>query len=143
MVDENRLRLFLEGLYPVQKALLVGVAARAVQDGDLGVHGNILAEQPHLLHPVQQRPPQRALGLIARDEDDIFRHPEIVLQMVPDAARVAHAAGRQDDLGARIAVDGLGLLDRDRKLQSGAPDGVLAAFQDGLRLRVKAVGIAL
>ena len=63
--------------------------------------------------------------------------------MVPDAARVAHAAGRQDDLGARIAVDGLGLLGRDRKLQSGAPDGVLAAFQDGLRLRVKAVGIAL
>ncbi len=63
--------------------------------------------------------------------------------MVPDAARVAHAAGGQDDLGPGIAVDGLGILRREGKLQPRAPDGVLAAFQDGLRLRVKAVGIAL
>ena len=119
------------------------MAARAVQDSDLGIHGDILAKQPDFLYPVQQRPAQRALGLIARDKDDVFRHPEIVLQMMPDTARVAHTAGGEDDLGARIAVDCLGILCRDGELQPGAPDGVLAALQDSLRFQVKAVGVAL
>ena len=107
MVNENRLRLFCKCLDPIEKALLVCVTACAVQDGDLGVYGDILAEQPDLLHAVQQCPSQRALGLIARDKNDVLRYPEVVLQVVPDAARVAHTAGRQDDLGARIAVDRL------------------------------------
>ena len=53
---------------------------------------NFLAEQRDLLYALQQSSSQCSLTLIADEQDRRFLSPEIVLQMVLDPARVAHAA---------------------------------------------------
>ena len=67
VVDEDRLRLFLKCFDPVQKPLLVCMAACSMQDSNFSIYGDILAEQPDFLHAVERRAAQRPLGLIACD----------------------------------------------------------------------------
>ena len=66
--------------------------------------GDLLAEQLHMVRPVQDAPAQGALRLVAHEQDGGLRPPEVVLQMVADAARVAHAGGGYDDLGPGVQV---------------------------------------
>ena len=43
--------------------------------------------------------------------------PEVVFEMVRDSTRFAHAAGRDDDLGFSIDVEGDGAFDGGYKME--------------------------
>ena len=66
--------------------------------------GDFLAKELYVVRPVQDAPPQGALGLVAHKQDGGLRTPEVVLQVVADAARVTHAGGGYDDLGPGVQV---------------------------------------
>ena len=110
VVHEHHLGLLPEACQPVQQPLFVRVAGGAVEHGDLRAHRDVLAEELHGLRAVFQLPAERTLRLIAYEQDDVFLAPKVVLQMVADSARLAHAAGGENDLGLGIGVDELGFV---------------------------------
>ena len=99
-----------------------------MEHGDLRVHRNVLTKELHGFCPVLQLPAERALRLIAYEQNDAFLAPQVVLQMVADPARLAHAAGGENDLGLRVGVDELGFVGGNGQLQPVEPDGVDALF---------------
>ena len=100
----------LHVLDPGQQVIPVGVGGEALEVHDLRPDGDLLAEELHALGPVQQSTAQGALALVADEDNGAVRPPEVVLQVVADAARVAHAGSGDDDLGGGIQVQSLGLL---------------------------------
>lgn len=116
---ENMLGLgLLEMADPVQQMVVVGVGAEALEIHHLGPDRHVLAEQLHGGHPVQQGPAQGARGLEAHEHHGTVRPPQVILQMVADAARVAHTGGGDDDLGGVVLVQGLGLVHGLRQMQA-------------------------
>ena len=111
---------------PFQQMIPVRVGAEAGKVLQAGPDGDLLAEELHALRSLQQLAAQGALSLEAHEEDCTFRTPEVVLQVVPDAARVAHAGGGDDDLGGPVLVQGLGLLAALRGVEVGEAEHVLA-----------------
>ena len=138
VVDKDPPGLGVKGADPLQQALAVGVARHAAHLGDLGLHLDLLAEQLDPVDPLHQGAAQGAHRLVAHKEDGAFLPPEVVLQVVADAAGVAHPAGRKDDLGGRVRVDRPGLVAGDADPQPRERDGVGAGVQQGLGLGVKA-----
>ena len=108
----------LEMADPVQQMVVVGVGAEALEIHHLGPDGHVLAEQLHGGSPVQQGPAQGARRLEAHEHHGAVRPPQVILQMVADAARVAHAGGGDDDLGGVVLVQGLGLVHGLRQVQA-------------------------
>ena len=143
MDDEDPLGLRLEGVHPLQQALPVGMARKAGKLADLGLHLDGLAEELDVRCPLQQGAAQRAHGLIAHEEDGALLPPEVVLEVVADTARLAHSAGRDDDLGHGVGVDGAGLVAGDADLQARELDGVDALGQQGVGLLVEAGGVGI
>ena len=113
VVDEHAAGFFREAFQPGEQAVAVGVAADAGESAHLGGDADVFAKELDLLRALDDLAAERALGLIADEEDGGLFAPEVVLQMVADAAGVAHAAGGEDDLGRLIEVDGLALLGGD------------------------------
>ena len=107
----------LEAADPLEQVVPVGVGAEAVEPDDPRPDGDLLAEQLHPLGPVQNPAAQRALRLVAHKQDGGLRPPQVVLQMVADSPRLAHAARRDNYLGRHVKVDFLGLLTCDGKLE--------------------------
>ena len=95
---------------PAQQVVPVGVGGKALEIHDLGVDGDLLAEHLDALGALQQGAAQSALALIAHEHHGALSAPQIMLQVVADTARVAHAGGGDDDLGGGFLVQGLGLL---------------------------------
>ena len=62
------------------------------------------------LAPVDDASAEGSFRLISNEDDAVSRIPQVVLQMVADPARFAHAAGGDDDLGGAVDVEPLGLL---------------------------------
>ena len=62
------------------------MAAHTRQDGDLRVYGDLVAEDLHALGTVVQLAAERADRLITHEQHRALRPPEVILQMVPDAA---------------------------------------------------------
>ena len=93
MVHKDGARADREAFDPIQQSLLIGVATGAVEGANLGVDGDGLPEELQFLGPMQERMSGRAHGLIPHEEDRVLWIPQIVFQMVPDAASVAHTAG--------------------------------------------------
>ena len=143
MVDKDRLGLFLEASQPPQKTCLVSVTAGAVEGGDLCVDGNVLTEEPYPVGSVLQLSAQRTLGLVAYEQDGIFRTPEVVLQMVADTARFAHTAGREDHFGAVVEIDLLGFLGGDGQADAVEPQGIDPLPHQGGSFFIEAVLVAL
>ena len=104
MDDKHPLGLGAERIHPGQQALAVGMARKARQLTDLCLHVDGLTEQLDIDGTIDQGAPQRSHGLIAHKKDRALRPPQIVLEVVADAACLAHAAGRDDDLGHRSAL---------------------------------------
>ena len=104
----------------------VRVGAEAGEVLQTGPDGDFLAEELHALRPLQQLAAQGALPLEAHEEHGALRPPEVVLQVVADAARVAHAGGGDDDLGGPVLVEGLGLLAGFRGVKVGEAEHVRA-----------------
>ena len=129
MHHEYLLGLGREGIDPVDEAVLIRVAALASQHINAGVDLNRLAEQLDLLGAVHQTAAQRAVALIAHKQHGAFLAPQVVLQVVTDAAGIAHAAGGDDHLGLLVHIQGLGIVRGDRQAQVGAGDGVDALLE--------------
>ena len=101
---------FLEIRDPAQQVVSVGVGGKALEIHDLSVDGDFLAEHLDALGTLQQGAAQGTLALIAHEHHGTLAAPQIMLQVVADTARVAHAGGGDDDLGGGFLVQGLGLL---------------------------------
>ena len=143
MVDEHRLGLCVEAPEPAQQTCLVGVAGGSVQGGDFGIDGDLFTEELHGLGTVLELTAQGILRLIANEQDHTLRPPQIVLQVVPDTARFAHAAGGEDHLGGPVEIDGLGLIGGDTQGHAGRPDGVISRLEHRAGLRVQTAYVTL
>ena len=130
MVDEHHAGLLPEARQPLQQTVLVRVTGGALQGGDLRVDGDFFAEELDFLRTVLEFSAQAAFRLVTHKEDHAFRPPEIVLQMVPDPACFAHAAGRDDHLGPVVEIDLLGFFRRNGQGHTGRPDGIDTCLDD-------------
>ena len=93
VIDKDFSGLLLELRQPVQQFPLVRVAGLAGHRDNAGPDRHLLIEEFDGFDPFQQAPAQGAFGLIAHKEHRGAAAPQIVLQMVPDPASLAHAAG--------------------------------------------------
>ena len=127
-----------EAADPLQQMIPVGVGGQTGEIDDAGVDGDLLTEELDALGALQQTAAQRALTLIAHKDHGGLGAPQIVLQVVANAAGIAHAGGGDDDLGALVGVQGLGLLGRLGQGQAGEGEQVLSALYhfDGLLVQI-------
>ena len=128
---------------PRQQVIPVGMGGKALEVHDLGVNGDLFAEELHTSDALQQGAAQGALPLIAHEHDGALRLPEVVLQVVTDTARVAHTGGGDDDLGDTVLVQPLGFLHRLRHAEVGEVEHVGAVLHQRQRVGIQiAVQIA-
>ena len=135
---EHALGLGRKGIHPAQQALPVCMAGHAGKLADLRLHLDGFTEQLDLRSSIDQGAAQRAHRLIAHEQNGALRPPQVVLEVVADAARVAHAGGGDDDLGGLVHVEQLGLLAGGGHAQAGEGEQPLAALDqlDGLLVEV-------
>ena len=101
-----------------------------------GTHRMRLTEDVHRVLPPPDLRPQRVLGAVSDEEDEILRIADVVLEVMPDAPAVAHAA-RSDDHGSRAdTVECLGVL---RVLGEAYADGQGGAVARGEQLAARLV----
>ena len=143
MHHEHPLGLLGESVHPAQQSVPVCVAGHAGELADLRLHLDGLAEQLDRGGPLDEGAAQGAHCLIAYEQDGALRPPQVVLEVMTDAACLAHAAGRQDDLGRAVSVDHTGLITGHGDPQPRHPDGVDALFQQGAGLLVEAVRVCV
>ena len=143
MVDEHKLRLLLKAEQPVDKPVLVRMAAYAGQRVDLRVDLNVLVEEFDFFQSVNKQPPQRAHRLIADEQHHALLAPEVMLQVMAHASRVAHTAGRDYDLRGLVLVYRLRFRLRHRDLQAGEHDWVDAGAYQRLHLLIDILRVAL
>ena len=96
-------------MIPVQHLVDIPMSRKAVEGHDLRPHDDLFAQDPHPLDAVNEPAPHAALCLIAHEEYCGLRPPEIVLQMVQDAPRIRHAAGREDDGRSFLRIERTGI----------------------------------
>ena len=113
---ENAVRFCPQTARPFEQSFLICVAAHARKLDDVRVHMNLFLEQFHLLRASDQRPSQCTDGLIADEENRTLLPPEVVLQMMLDSSRIAHAARGDNDLRLGVEVDRLGIVAADGKI---------------------------
>ena len=141
--DEHPLGFRAKGIYPGQQAVPVGVTRKTGELADLCLHLDGLAEQFHVGGTFDQGAAQRSDGLITDKQNRTFRPPQVVLQVVADAACLAHAAGRDDDLGHPVGVDHPGFIAGHADPQPRELDGIDALRQKGAGLLIEAVGVGI
>ena len=139
MHEEDTVRRLLVGTDPVHEAELIRMARHIGHLRDLRLHRHLLTEELHVIGTIHQRPAQRALRLVAGENDGRLRTPEIVLDVMADTTRIAHAGGRDDHLRRLVKVDGLRLLERDGEVQPAEGNRVDALIHDGTRLIIIAL----
>ena len=103
----------------MNQLLRVGMGGKALHHLDRRPNGDFLAHHADALHAVHKAAPQTALRLIPGEENRGLRPPEVVFQVMKNAAGVGHAAGRNYDGRAFRAVECLRLRRRlaDAKLR--------------------------
>ena len=139
VVDEHKARFSGKAVQPVRQTFPVRVAGQAAELPHRGAHRHRLPEQLDFLCPLQQGAAQRARRLISHEQHGTFRPPQVVFQMMADAARVAHAGGGNDDLGRGVGVDGHRIFLCFADVQAGEGQRILAVLHQRQRLLVKAV----
>ena len=68
-----------------------------------------LAEELYFLSSVYKQPSQGSFSLVAYKNDTVSAVPKVVLQVVSDTSRFAHAAGRNNNLRCFVSVKHLGI----------------------------------
>ena len=121
---EDAVGAVVKGVQPAHQPYAVGVRTRVPQYFDTGVYRDVVAEDAHPLGAVLDGVPEGAYRLITHKEDGAFVTPQIVLQMVTDTPRFAHAACGDDDLGAGVLVDHTAVFRRDGNAKPLKTDGV-------------------
>src|SRR6478735_7579681 len=99
-----------------------------IEGPHVGSDLHLLTVDPNLGGAVLKDPSERSLRLEPDEENGRLVPPEPVLQVMPDATRLAHAAGRDDDVETVNAVDSLALLDG---LREANPSGLERLHQGG------------
>lgn len=132
---------------PIEEFGLARVGREAANGVDLGADGDGFAEDADHGCAFDEFAAEGAVGLVADDDDVDALAPEVVLEVVKDAAAGAHARAGDHDGGALMVVDGFGLFG------GGGEAGVLVieeeavVAQDGLgfvveQARIRAVELA-
>ena len=94
-----------------QQLAVVGVARQAVERHHLRLDRERPPQDAHLRPPFHQPPAQRVGRLEADDQDRATWVLDVVLEVMQDAARLAHAARRDDDARSRLVVQGDAFVD--------------------------------
>ena len=139
MSDKDLLRFFFKSPDPVQKPVHIRVSADALHLADLRRHVDFLAKKLHLCGSFDKRSSQRADRLISHKKDGVAGIPQIMLQVVFDTARIAHAAGGNNNLAVLVIVDRLGIVAGDGSTETGETQRVDAVHDQANGLLVKAV----
>ena len=92
-------------LEPLEHLISACVAGKAGDLHDIGVYDHLLAKHFDPLCPIHQQSAQGARCLIAGKDDGAIRPIEVMLQVVPNAACIAHARGGDDNITARLGID--------------------------------------
>ena len=95
----------LKGGNPGDQAITVRMAADSLYGLNVRPAIDLLAKYFHCLGTVLKKPSQRALRLISGKHHCALLPPEIMLQMVADAAGVTHPRSRNNNLGRHIKVN--------------------------------------
>ena len=66
------------------------MAADSVKALDPGMHLDFLPEELYIFLTFKEPSSQRPVCLISYEEDGTFRAPQVMFQMVPDAACITH-----------------------------------------------------
>ena len=140
MHNKDLLGLLSLHLQPVDESVFIRVAGHELKGADFRPHSDLLSKELNRGKTIQKLPPHRSLTLVSHKDDGTFRPPQVVLQVVPDASGLAHAAGGNDDLGGRVGVQCHGFLRGAGKLQPGETDGLKAVFQQLYGLLVGIAG---
>lgn len=135
--DEHARWLGVKGLDPLYEVVVIGVGGKALEVHDLRPDRDLLAEELHALHTVEQSAPERAGRLEADEHHCAVSAPEVVLEMVADAPRVAHTGGGNDDLGRFVEVEHSGFLGRLDQVQVREGEHVCAVLHQLERVLVK------
>ena len=141
--EEDVVRLLRKAGDPVVQRVSVRVTREALQVVDLSLDSNLLAEQGHFLGAFDQAAAQRAFGLVTDEHDAVQRVVQVVLQMVADAARVAHAARGDDDLRLGVDVDHAALLAGAGEVQVREIERMVAAHDEFAHLVVVGLRVVL
>ena len=137
-VDNKHVRrLRVECLDPLDEMIVIGVGRQALKVDDFRLDGDLLAEELDLFNAVEQSAAQRAGRLEADEHDRAVRAPEVVLEVMADAARVAHAGSRMMTLGVVSMFQHLGLLARLDQVKVGEGEHVRAVLHKLERLLVE------
>ena len=136
MHHKHAIGAIVKGVQPTHQAHAVGMRTGVAQHFDMGVYRDVIAQDAHPFGAVLNGVAEGAYRLISHKEDGAFVAPQIVLQMVADTSRLAHAAGGNDHLGTGVLVDHTAVIRRDADAQSLKPDGVDAGVYEVLCLLV-------
>ena len=105
MDHKHIIRTFPKGGYPCKQPVPVRVSADSFNILNVGPYINLLPKNLNGLCTVLEQAPQGSLCLVSCKDNGTFRPPEIMLQMMPDSARITHACCGYDYLGRHIKVD--------------------------------------
>ena len=122
--------------HPVQQLLLVRMPAQRVDRLHLRAHPHRLAQDVHLLLLRHQLAAQRVRRLIARDQHQVPRVLDPVLQVMQNPPGLAHARRRHHHKWHLQLVQRLALLHRLRILQPVPPERVFSLGEECARIRV-------
>ena len=123
-------------LDPIRKFRPVGMTGVEINRTDARADFELLALNPDRGRPVLKDAAQRSLSLKTDEQDSRLVPPEPVLEAVPNATRIAHSTGGNDDMELAQAIERLALLHRLGEVDI---PGVEAADEVFARIKVRRV----
>ena len=103
------------------------MSTHTLQLDDLSTDLHGFAKQCYRFGSLDNASTQRALCLIANEQNGVFRLPQVVFQVVFNSSGFAHTTGGQNDFRAFVRVDCFGSIACHCRNQSGNANGVNAA----------------
>ena len=119
------------------------MGAEGVDGVDAGVQRHFLAEDWHRWRPFNYLAAERAVSLVAYDEDDVARVGDGVAEVVHDSAAFAHARGGDDDHRLVHVVERLAFLDAVRELETREGEDRTSAAEHGGGIVIVALLVAV
>ncbi len=98
---------------PVQEVFLARMRAESSHAMDGGFHGDSLAKNANLLRAIDQCPAYSITSLVADDQHGGLRLPQVVSQMMQNAAGIAHPSPGENHAGPFYIVERARLCSRD------------------------------
>src|SRR5215470_10772156 len=90
---------------PSEQIRLSGMSTEAAEPAYRCAHNNGLAKYLDSGRPFHEKPPERASSLIADNYHNCTGKPQIVLEVVQNAAGIAHTGSSKDQARSLFAVE--------------------------------------